>query len=400
VPTTRFDNTRLERIDTWMRGHVAAKRLPGLAVQIARPDGEVVFSRRHGFADVDTQRPLDAATIYRIYSMTKPVTTLAALMLYEEGRFQLDQPVAEFIPALASLRVWAGGDAPLTDSAPLARPVTVHDLMTHQAGFIYGGSGGNLLAQAYNDEGLDFDRPGDTVAAAVDRLARLPLLFQPGVRWFYGLSTDVLGRVVEVASGQTLGAFFRDRIFAPLGMAGTAFALAAPDLSRLATLYAPATPAGGLKVIETPFGVDPRLPVTAECGGAGLYSTMDDYQRFASMLLARGVFRGGRLLGRKTFDMMVTNQMGGDLASRGQPHFSETTMEGIGFGLGVSVMLDPIRAKILGSPGEFAWGGLASTAFFVDPVEQFTAILMTQLIPSSAYTLRRQLRVLTYQALD
>ncbi len=399
MQTSRFNTDRLERIDAWMRGHVAAQRLPGLAVQIARPDGEVVFSRRHGFADVGTQRPLDADAIYRIYSMTKPVTTLAALMLYEEGRFQLDQPVADFIPALASLRVLTGGDASLDETEPIARPVTVHDLMTHQAGFIYGGSG-TALAQAYDAQGLDFDRPGDTVAAAVGRLAKLPLLFQPGARWYYGLSTDVLGHLVEVVSGVTLGAFFRDRIFAPLGMADTAFALPEASLPRLATLYAPASPAGGLKPIDTPFGVDPRQPVTAECGGAGLYSTMHDYQRFASMLLARGVCRGGRLLGRKTFDMMVTNQMGGDLASRGQSHFSETTMEGIGFGLGVSVMLDPARAKILGSPGEFAWGGLASTAFFVDPVEQFTVILMTQLIPSSAYTLRRQLRVLTYQALD
>jgi CubicO group peptidase (beta-lactamase class C family) len=399
VQASRFDTARLERIDSWMRGHVAAQRLPGLAVQIARPGGEVVFSRCHGFADAGTQRPIEPDTIYRIYSMTKPVTSLAALMLYEEGRFQLDQPVADFIPSLAGLRVWAGPGSPLDATVPLARPVTVHDLMTHQAGFVYGTSHGNALEQAYDAEGLDFDRPGDTVAAAVARLARLPLLFQPGARWFYGLSTDVLGHLVEVVSGQTLGAFFRERILAPLGMADTTFALPGDHLPRLATLYAPASASGGLKPIATPFGVDPRQPVTAECGGAGLYSTMDDYQRFASMLLARGAVGAGRLLGRKTFDMMVTNQMGGDLASRGQAHFTETTMEGIGFGLGVSVMLDPVRAKVLGSPGEFSWGGMASTTFFVDPVEQFTVILMTQLVPSSTYTLRRQLRVLTYQAL-
>jgi CubicO group peptidase (beta-lactamase class C family) len=399
VQASRFDTARLERIDGWMRGHVAAQRLPGLAVQIARPGGEVVFSRCHGFADAGTQQPIEPDTIYRIYSMTKPVTSLAALMLYEEGRFQLDQPVADFIPSLAGLRVWAGPGSPLDATVPLTRPVTVHDLLTHQAGFVYGTSHGNELEQAYDAEGLDFDRPGDTVAAAVARLARLPLLFQPGARWFYGLSTDVLGHLVEVVSGQTLGAFFRERILAPLGMADTTFALPQASLPRLATLYAPASASGGLKPVATPFGVDPSQPVTAECGGAGLYSTMDDYQRFASMLLARGTSGSGRLLGRKTFDIMVTNQMGGDLASRGQAHFTETTMEGIGFGLGVSVMLDPVRAKILGSPGEVSWGGMASTTFFVDPVEQFTVILMTQLVPSSTYTLRRQLRVLTYQAL-
>lgn len=395
----RFDSERLERIDAWMRGHVAAGRLPGLAVQIADAAGAPVFSRRHGFADVAAARPLAPDTIYRIYSMTKPVTTLAALMLHEEARFQLDQPVADFIPAFAGVRVWAGGGSPLDATAPLSRPVTIHDLMTHQAGFVYGDAQGDALERAYDAEGLGFSRPGDSMAAAMARLAALPLRFQPGARWFYGVSTDVLGHLVEVVSGGSLGAFFRERIFAPLGMDDTAFALPAASLARLATLYAPASPAGGLKAVATPFGADPRAPVTIESGGAGLYSTMADYQRFATMLLGRGAVGDSRLVGRKTFDMMVSNQMGGDLASRGQPHFTETTMEGIGFGLGVSVMLDPVKAKILGSPGEFAWGGMASTAFFVDPAERFTVILLTQLVPSSTYTLRRQLRTLVYQAL-
>lgn len=393
-----FEPRRLERIDAWMRGHIDAQRLPGLAVQVKRR-GEVAFSRQHGFADVESHRPIDPSTVYRIYSMTKPVTTLAALMLYEEGNFQLDQPVADFIPSFAGLRVWAGEGHALNQTAPLARPVTIHDLMTHQSGFIYGSERGNALERAYVAEGLNLDRAGDTMAAAVDRLAGLPLLFQPGARWYYGLSTDVLGLLVEVVSGHSLGDVFRDRIFAPLGMMDTAFAMTPAMETRLASLYTPAGPTGGLRRIDAPFGVDHRAPVTLESGGAGLYSTLDDYQRFADMLLARGECAAGRLLGRKTFDMMVSNQMGGDLASRGQAHFTETTMEGIGFGLGFSVMLDPVRAKILGSPGEFAWGGMASTAFFVDPLEEMTVILMTQLVPSSSYALRRQLRVLSYQAL-
>ncbi len=393
-----FDPRRLHRIQPWMEAHVAEHRLPGIAVQVKRRGG-VAFSYACGRSDVESGLPLGPDTIYRIYSMTKPVTTVAALMLYEEGRFQLDQPVADFLPALAALRVWAGGDAPLTDTHALHRPVTVHDLLTHQSGFIYAFDDKTALEQAYIAVGMNFDRAGDTMAAAVERLARLPLAFQPGARWSYGVSTDVLGRLVEVVSGQSLGHFLRDRILEPLGMTDTGFALAREQAPRLASLYGPASKAGGLLKIE------PRLlpagpgPVSLESGGGGLYSTMGDYQRFADCLLARGVHGSGRLLGRKTFDQMVTNQMGGDLASRGQTHFSETTMEGIGFGLGVSVMLDPTRAKILGSPGEFAWGGMASTAFFVDPAEEMTVILMTQLVPSSTYTLRRQLRVLTYQAL-
>jgi CubicO group peptidase (beta-lactamase class C family) len=200
---------------------------------------------------------------------------------------------------------------------------------------------------------------------------------------------------IEVISGQPLGEFFQQRIFDPLHMEDTGFSVPPEKYIRLATLYD--CDEGGYVPSDTQDRY--AAPVTLQSGGGGLVSTMDDYQRFATMLLRRGAYEGGRLLGRKTFDLMVSNHMGGDLAGRGQAHFSETTFEGIGFGLGVSVMLDPARAKIVGSPGEFAWGGMASTAFWVDPVEDMTVILMTQLIPSSAYTLRRQLRVLSYQAL-
>jgi CubicO group peptidase (beta-lactamase class C family) len=273
--------------------------------------------------------------------------------------------------------------------------VTIHDLLTHQAGIVYGDPVGNTLEQALSAAGLDFDRSFATMAEAVDALAGFPLAFHPGERWFYGLSTDVLGHLIEVISGQTLGAFLKARIFDPLGMVDTGFSVPEHKASRLATLYDHST-TGFTRSANQDRCV---APVTLESGGGGLVSTMADYQRFATMLLGRGAFDGGVLLGRKTFDLMMSNHMGGDLASRGQAHFSETTFEGIGFGLGVSVMLDPARAKIVGSPGEFAWGGMASTAFWVDPVEEMTVILMTQLIPSSAYTLRRQLRVLSYQAL-
>jgi len=391
-----FSPDRLANIDAWMAEHVESGRLAGLAVQIARK-GEIAYSRRHGLRDIADGLPVEEDTIWRIYSMTKPLTTVAALMLYEEGAFQLDQPVADFIPAVGSKGVWKGPGHGLDDTDPLDRPVTVHDLMTHQSGLLYGAAKGDALEQALAANGFRFDT-GETVADALGRLCDLPLAFQPGARWSYGYSTDVLGHLVEVIAGKTLGAVLQERILDPLGMNETGFGLPKALHPRVAKLYGPTAEEG---TIALPGQDGPRTPeeATLQSGGGGLLSTMADFQRFADAMLARGNYAGGRLLGRKTFDSMVSNHMGGDLASRGQAYFSETTFDGIGFGLGVSVMLDPAKAKIIGSPGEFAWGGMASTAFWVDPAEEMTVILMTQLAPSSTYTLRRQLRVLSYQAL-
>jgi CubicO group peptidase (beta-lactamase class C family) len=389
-----FDPLRLQRISQWMSAHIRDGRLSGLAVQIARK-GEVVFSEQAGHRNAAARQPVLPDTIWRLYSMTKPVTSLALLMLYEEGAFQLDQPISDFLPKFADMRVWKGDGYALTETDAARRQITIHDLLTHQSGIVYGDPQGNPLERALSGAGLDFDRGVVTMAQAVDALAGFPLAFHPGERWFYGLSTDVLGRLIEVISGQSLGAFMKSRIFDPLGMVDTGFSVSPDKAGRLATLYDHKD--GGFVTSEDQDRC--VAPVSLESGGGGLVSTMEDYQRFATTLLRRGVHDGGRLLGRKTFDLMVSNHMGGDLASRGQAHFSETTFQGIGFGLGVSVMLDPTRAKIVGSPGEFAWGGMASTAFWVDPVEEMTVILMTQLVPSSAHTLRRQLRVLSYQAL-
>lgn len=385
-----FDPARLVRITDWMQDHVDEGRLPGLAVQIARR-GEVAFSQQVGLQDVEAGLPVRPDALWRIYSMTKPVTSLAVMMLYEEGAFQLDQPVADVLPGFADLRVWKGEGHPLVEVEPLHRPVTFHDLLTHQSGLVYDDPSGNALERALAKAGMGFDQDGPKMADLVARLTEFPLAFQPGARWFYGLSTDVLGVLIEAITGADLGAFFQKRIFDPLGMRDTGFGVPPDQADRLAVLYKHEQ--GGF------VRSDMQKPMSLQSGGAGLVSSMADYQRFADMLLRRGAFDGGHLLGRKSFDLMVSNHMGGDLASRGQAHFSETTMEGIGFGLGVSVMLDPARAKILGSTGEFAWGGWASTAFWVDPVEEMTVILMTQLAPSSVYTLRRQLRVLSYGAL-
>ncbi|MCW1919907.1 beta-lactamase family protein [Rhodobacter sp. KR11] len=387
------DPDRLGRIRAWMaaQGH----RLPGLAVQMTRR-GQVVFSARHGLRDAEAGLPVTHDTVWRIYSMTKPLTSILALTLYEEGAFRLDQPLADFLPGFADMRVWKGPGHDLDATEPLNRPVTIHDLFTHQAGLPYGNPAGDALERAYIDAGLTLDVHGDTAAQAITRLTALPLADQPGARWRYGVATDVLGHLVEVLTGQSLDLVMADRLLTPLGMTETGFQLRPDQAGRLAALYQVA-PGGFLRAAQQ---AAPFAPVTFHSGGGGLVSTLGDYQRFVDLLLARG--RG--VLGRKTFDLMVANHMhrngvACDLAGRGQPHFSETTFEGIGFGLGVSVMLDPARAKILGTAGEFAWGGAASTAFWVDPVEDLSVILMTQLLPSSAHPLRRELRALTYQAL-
>lgn len=389
-----FDPVRLDRIKPWMQAHVDENRLAGLAVQITRR-GQVAFFAHTGVQDIETQMPVSDSTLWRIYSMTKPVTSLVALMLYEEGAFQLDQAVSDFLPEYRNMQVWKGEGHALEDTEPAQRQITIHDLMTHQSGIIYGNPSGNALEREISARGLDLNDRFANMAEASVALAQLPLAFEPGARWFYGLSTDVLGRLIEVICDKPLGDVFAERVFAPLGMEDTAFEVPKEKQHRLATLYQYAE--GGFE--RYAFQDEFNAPVSLQSGGGGLVSSLPDYQRFANMLLRRGQYDGGHLLGRKTFDLMVSNAFEGDLVSRGQRFFSETTFEGIGFGLGFSVMLDPTKAKIIGSKGEFAWGGVASTAFWVDPVEEMTVILMTQLLPSSAHTFRRQLRVLSYQAL-
>lgn len=392
-----FSQSRFENIDRWMQSYVDSGRLPGMAVQITR-GGKLAYSNKIGLRDVEAGTPITDDTLYRIYSMTKPITAVAVLMLYEEGHFQLDQPVSDFIPGFKDLRVYKRGEGEYISTVPLETPVTIHHLLTHTAGFTYGFMGGGAIEEAYVADALDFDVRGNSLKETVARLCRQPLLHQPGARWSYGVSFDVLGYLVEVISGRPFDVFLQERILGPLGMVDTAFQVPKDKLSRFAAMYSPDSE-GKLQLMdgpeESPFGGD----VTLFSGGGGLVSTMVDYQLFVDMLRLRGGYPGGELLGRKTFDLMVTNHMDGDLASNGQPSFSETTFEGIGFGLGMSVMLDPAKAKIVGSPGEFAWGGAASTGFWVDPVEDLTVILMTQLLPSNTYRLRRELRVLSYQAL-
>jgi CubicO group peptidase (beta-lactamase class C family) len=390
-----LSSARLAKIGPWMQRLVDDKKLPGVSVAVLRRGGLAYFSAT-GFADIARAVPWTRETLLRIYSMTKPLTSTAIMMLYEEGRFQLDDPIARFLPAFANMRVFVAGSRAKPETVPAERGITFRDLLTHTSGLTYAFMDATAVDAMYRDAGLDFQTSELSLAELVDKAAALPLLAQPGAEWNYSIATDVLGRLVEVISAQPFDSFLRERVFAPLGMRDTGFRVANEMLPRFAALYTRGPDGTPTLIDDVPTSIfrKPRLP----SGGGGLVSTLDDYLRFCRFLLNKGELDGVRLLGRKTVELMTANHLPGDLAAMGQARFSESPYTGIGFGLGFSVMLDPARAQILGTPGEYAWGGAASTAFWIDPAEDMAVLMMTQLLPSSAYPIRRELRVLTYQA--
>ncbi|HEX5494105.1 MAG TPA: serine hydrolase domain-containing protein [Mycobacteriales bacterium] len=394
-----FDPGRLARIDRHFRRYVDDGRLPGWLVMISR-DGRVAHLSTYGQRDVEAGLPVEIDTLFRIYSMTKPITSVAAMMLHEEGAFELRDPISRFIPSFADPRVYRAGSAVRPVTEPATEPVRIWHLLTHTSGLTYGFHHTDPVDAMYRAAGFEWGTPeGMDLAACCDRWAGLPLLFQPGSEWAYSVATDVLGRVVEVATGQSLDRVFAERIFGPLGMTDTAFSVGEGDHGRLAALYA-AAPSGGFGRFDA-MGRNALSPPSSLSGGGGLVSTVADYHRFTQMLARGGELDGARLLGTRTMRYMTANHIphGADLHSFGRPLFAETPFHGVGFGLGFSVLLDPVAAKSPGSVGEFGWGGAASTAFWVDPAERITAVFLTQLLPSSTHPIRSQLRQLVYQAL-
>ncbi len=387
---------RLGRIDGWMDALVASGKLPGASVLIARR-GQVGYFRATGMADIARATPMQADTIVRIYSMTKPLTSAAIMMLYEEGRFQLDDPITRFLPSFAHQRVAVGGNAAKMETVPAIRAITFRDLLTHTSGLTYGFMAATLVDAQYRATGVDFQTADATLGEIVEKAAAVPLLAQPGTAWNYSIATDVLGHLVAVISGQSFDSFVHDRLLTPLGMTDTGFVVPPEKIARFAANYVPSPE--GLALFDDPATSRFTQPGKIPSGGGGLLSTAGDYLAFCTMMLNKGVHEGHQLLSRKTVELMTANHLGGDMASLGTRRFSESNYEGVGFGLGFSVTLDPARAQILGSAGEYAWGGAASTAFWIDPAEELIVILLTQLTPSSTYPIRRELRVLTYQSL-
>ena len=392
-----LDRTRLAALSEHFRRYVDDGRLPGWALAVSR-HGRVAHLETNGLRDVEKRAPVELDTVFRIYSMTKPVTSIAAMMLYERGLLELTDPVARYLPEFAEPRVYRGGSDLKQITASAAETMRVWHLMTHTAGLTYGFHRVHPVDAMMRAQGYEWSAPGEKdLAAAVRDWAALPLLFEPGSEWNYSVATDVLGRLVEVVSGQSLDDFFATEILGPLGLADTGFS-AATVADRLAALYLPGP---GRKLIRNSTFGDAALAPTWLSGGGGLVSTLTEYHRFTQFLRNRGALDGVRLLGRKTFDFMVTNHLpgGADLAAFGRPLYAETPFDGIGFGLGFSVVLDPVKTRYLTSVGEFGWGGAASTVFWVDPVEDVTVVFLTQLLPSSTYPIRPQLRQLLYSAL-
>ena len=383
---------RLYKIDHLTQGYINDGMLPGTITLVARR-GKIVHLSCQGKMDIEADKSMEDDTLFRIYSMSKPVTTTALMMLYEDGRFQLDDPVSRFIPAFRELQVYSADGR---HTAP-ARPMTIRDLLTHTSGLTYGFMNSTPVDAMYRQQGVE---QSANLAAMVSKLAGIPMLFSPGSRWSYSVATDVCGHLVELIADTPFDEFLEEQIFAPLGMTDTGFVVPEDKVHRFAANY-DRTSDNGMRLIDSPESSHYLQDRGLHSGGGGLVSTIHDYYKFASMLLNQGEHAGTRILGRKTVELMTSNHLpnNGDLTSMGQAVFSETPYDGIGFGLGFSVMLDPATAQILGSPGEFAWGGAASTYFFVDPKEDMLVIFMTQLMPSSSYPIRREMRVLAYQSI-
>ena len=392
---------RLLRIDQHFQRYIDDGRLTGWQIVVAR-HGKVVHHSLSGQRDVANAVPVDTDTIWRIFSMTKPITAVLALQLWEEGRFELNDPVHRYIPAFKSTRVWRSGSVTSPVTEPITETMRLWQLFAHTAGLTYGFMYAHPVDDLYRRAGFEWGTPEGVadLAGVCDRLAGLPLLFQPGTEWNYSMGLDVLGRVLEVISGQPLDELLRTRLLDPLGMTDTTWSVPEGQHHRLAVLYGadPSTrraiPLGGM-------GDAAKRPPKAFMGGGGLQSTAADYHRFMQMLARGGELDGVRILSPRTVRFMASNHLpdGKDLTAFGRPLFAETAFDGVGFGLGVSVTLDPVKGRVPGNAGEYAWGGAASTAFWIDPVDDLTVAFYTQLLPSSTHPIRSQLKQLVYQAL-
>jgi CubicO group peptidase (beta-lactamase class C family) len=387
-----FSPARLEQITPIIQAAIDSNRAAGVVVLVARR-GKVAYSRAFGWADREAQRPMRTDALFRIASQSKAVTSVAAMMLVEDGLVRLADPVSKWVPGYADARVARMSDTGLV-LTPVKRAITILDLLSHTAGISYGTD--SLVRERYAEEDLGpkagwgwyFADKAEPICRSVDRLATLPIVAQPGEKYVYGYNTDILGCVVERVSGKSLAEFFESRIFAPLGMRSTWFFPPASAASRMTTVYA-ATDSGLLRAQDGPLGQGDYLdgPRVSFSGGAGLISTAGDYARFLQMLANGGTLDGARILGPRTVSLMTTD-------------YADTlySRDGVGFGLGFEILEDPGRAGQYGNPGRFGWGGAYATNYWVDPKEGIVCVFMVQLLPSRGLDLADRLRTLVYQA--
>jgi CubicO group peptidase (beta-lactamase class C family) len=397
-----------DRIDNHLRQrYIDTGRFPGTQLVVYRR-GKLVHSVVQGFADLERKVALKDDTIFRIYSMTKPITSIAFMMLVEEGRVALDEPVHKYIPEWKNLGVFQAGVAPAFLTKPPARPMLIIDLLRHTSGLTYGFQQRSNVDAAYREMKIGEVEKAGTLQSMIEDLAKIPLEFSPGKAWNYSVSTDVIGYLIGKISGKPFEQFLRERILDPLEMKDTDFYVPTAKAHRLAACYS-ASPQGAivfhaaerkdsLTLQDDPATSSFLSPPSFISGGGGLCSTAADYLTFCRALLNGGELSGVRLVGPKTLALMRANHLPGGrtLPEMSRSLFSEATYNGIGFGLGFSVTLDPAQTLIPGSAGEYAWGGAATTSFWIDPAEELIAIFMTQVLPSTAYPIRRELRTMIY----
>ena len=388
-----LDSSVLENIKEYLNDtYVKDGKYVGTMTLVSRK-GEVAYLDSLGFMDRENERPMQENSIFRIYSMSKAITSIAIMQLYEKSKFRLDDPVHWYIPSWKNLRVYQSGVYPNFLTSRPERHMTIRDLLTHMSGLTYDFMYKSNVDAAYRKTKV---QQAGSLEEFVEILSTLPLEFSPGDKWNYSVSTDVLGYLVEVISGMKLEEYFKANIFEPLEMVDTSFSCPEEKLDRLASLYEH-IPDNEPRLLEIPF-----LNTKMASGGGGLFSTMNDYHNFCSMLLHQGEFNGKRLIGRKTLELMTVNHLPNnqDLTEMSESAFSETPYAGVGFGLGFSVMLDPAKSQTTSDIGEYGWGGAASTVFMINPKEEMFIIFLTQLLPSSTYQVRRELRSIIYSALS
>jgi CubicO group peptidase (beta-lactamase class C family) len=407
--TAGMSKAAFDRIEIHLKTrYIEAGRFPGTQLLVYRR-GQVVHSAVQGFADIERKTVMKDDTIFRIYSMTKPITSVAFMMLFEEGRVALDEPVHKYIPEWKNLGVFQAGTRPAFLTKPPSRPMLIVDLLRHTSGLTYGFQQRSNVDAAYREIKVGEIEKAGTLQSMIEDLAKIPLEFSPGEAWNYSVSTDVIGYLIGKISGMPFEQFLQERILGPLGMKDTGFFVPADKAHRLAACYS-ANPQGvttstgrqdGLTLQDDPATSSFLTPPSLISGGGGLCSTAADYLTFCRALLNGGELDGVRLLSPKTLALMTANHLPGgrDLPQMSRSLFSEASYDGIGFGLGWSVTMSPAQTLIPGSAGEYAWGGAATTTFWIDPVEELIAIFMTQVLPSSAYPIRRELRTMVYTAI-
>ncbi len=395
-----FDAKRLDKIGEYFGTYLDDNKLAGWLIHVAR-GGVPVYLETRGMRDLEAGLPIEEDTIFRIFSMTKPITSVAAMILVERGQLDLSDPVAKYIPSFANNSVYTGGPYQNPTTTPATQEILIWHLLTHLAGLTYGFHYAHPTDAIYRANGFEWGWPdGMSLEQCCDAWANMPLVCNPGTEWNYSVATDIVGRIVEIVSGMRLDEFFSREIFDPLGMSDTAFYVAEKDRHRLAALYVP-SPETKAPLRFDELGKMKSAAPTRLSGGGGLVSTAHDYFTFSTMLLNGGSLDATRILKPETVSLMTTNHLPGnrDLEQGGRRIFSESNYSGVGFGLGFSVVIDQEATGLPASAGTFAWGGAASTAFMIDPAQELTIIFLTQLLPSSTYPIRPQLTQLVYDAL-